>query len=163
MRGDAHGMPGTMGRTKRLALALLGMTLLAVPAGLLGGAAASEFIATGAGDASFDGGPPCPAMQALVEWHPRISNEPVMTLNFAAGQGAPALLCASGWRASFMPDEVRGDPEHGWTAHRSSPDAQTIDVVLTAADADGNRVLDVHQVTSLGDALDFHGVVVQMT
>jgi hypothetical protein len=147
-----------MGRAR--ILALLGIALFALPAGLLQAGAVSEYLAAGSGMASFTNNQPCPAMQAQLEWHPRVSDETVMTANFAGGQGSPLLLCVTGWRDSFMPDEVRGDPDHGIEGHRlNTPDAQRIDLYLSKADAHGVRSLVLHQITSLGDHLDFVGQV----
>ncbi|MCA1814368.1 MAG: hypothetical protein LC624_10535 [Halobacteriales archaeon] len=142
----------------RTLLALLGLTGLLLSACGLGG---TEFVATGAGTAQFthpgQAAQQCPAIQAVFEWHQRISNENVLNARFAAGQGSPVTLCAPGWGFSFLPDEVRGTPDTGITAYRTSPDA-TIWLTLTAPHA-GLHHLHVHQVTSLSDIMDFDGDV----
>jgi hypothetical protein len=150
---------------RKAAVLLAALAALASPAT----AAGTLFVASGEGTATFltqygTRSDTCPAMQALVEWHQRFSNEPVFTANFAGGQGAPVLLCSSGWRLTFMPNEVQGDPEHGWVAHRSSPDA-IIDLTLSAAGQGGSRSLAVRQVTfpsGIADTLAFDGHVAQV-
>ena len=126
-----------------------------------------EFLATGQGSVrSTTSGRlgSCAAMQAFFEWHQPYSSEAPLAYNFAGGQSSDAsnsLSCPTGWRGTVQPADVQGDPEHGIVVHARYLDAN-IDVLLSAPDAHGARLLWVKQVTypsGIGDVLEFTGTV----
>jgi hypothetical protein len=103
----------------------------------------------------------CPAIHAVLEWHPPVSGEPMLNVAFAAGQGAPPELCLPGWHDDFGPQEVHGTPAKGLQAHRTSPDA---DIWLNmSAPVNGVSHLTLHQLAFLGgDLYDFAGDITEV-